>query len=592
MRRSGRSTSDTPSTQPAPTDATAASNTQEKPERSSGAERGGSHQHQQSALPGSCASSSHESRTSRNGLEGDAKSGDEHEVRGLSKDDVKHLFHGAPHFMLEKGRRGRYFPQAFFPWNAKLDITDLQDRRVLKHESFALATLHAHLPVPGEISWRPESGSTHIHETLGMGKRPMFDLSIYERPNMLLFSTHEPGTIGMCHYLESPVADGVADEGRNDTVVPNPINLESLSANEAFKVLAHEDGNNSIGKRAPKQDRLVLSKGGPELWKQIGIRDVTVKMIAERLAQISEMRTKVVEEGWRTTVVNFFSAKVLGEHLFSEVLYPPKKIMDGKSDQNDLKVQIKALAKVLTTPGAWLDFSSPEERLYFSINLHTRRAADDTRTGPSANERRHYALIQLLLSVELIIRVDAVLRLGFALHNKDYEITATELHHFKKLVNLKLDWDLVAARRFLDLCYAKYIKDDEEPQSPLPQSRSVTSGRPHLLDRFKRTSSFDEKEKEDAWRCAILPRQPKIMGEGVMRFAELIGWPPDRIDIIRADLISKLRVPNEQCEKILAAGVERLQQPPLYRNALDKATVELRAAHENTLGGPLSVSFP
>ena len=513
-------------------------------------------------------------------------------VGGLSSDDVKHLFHGAPHFMLEKGRRGRYFPQAYFPWNAELDITDLQDRRVLKHESFALSTLHAHLPVPGEISWPSDSEPSHNRETLGTGKRPMFELGIFERPNMLLFSTNEPGTIGMRHYFEIPVADGVMEEDRGDTTAPKPISLEHLSATEAFKVLAHEDGSVNIGKRAPKQNRLLLSKEGPKAWKQIGIRNITIKMIAERLAQISELRTKVVEQGWRTTVVNFFSTKILGEHLFSELLYPPKKILDGKSDLDDLKVQIEALAKVLTTPGAWLDYSLPEQRLYFSINLHTRKAADDNKTGPSTNARRHFALIQLLLSVELMIRLDAALRLGVALHDKDYEITATDIHHFNKLRNLKLDWDLVAARRFLDLCYAKHIKDDEEPLSPSLQSPSVTSGRPHLLDRFKRTLSFDEKVNEDAWRCAILPRQPKIMGEGVIRFAELIGWPQERIDITRANLIAKMRVPNEQREKILAAGVERLQQPHLPRNALDKATVELRAAHENTLGGPLSVSLP
>ena len=119
----------------------------------------------------------------------------------------------------------------------------------------------------------------------------------------------------------------------------------------------------------------------------------------------------------------------------------------------------------------------------------------------------------------------------------------------------------------------------------------------HLEDLICWTASSEpypsmRRMNEDAWRCAILPRQPKIMGEGVIRFAELIGWPQERIDITRANLISKMRVPNEQREKILAAGVERLQQPHLPRNALDKATVELRAAHQNTLGGPLSVSLP
>jgi hypothetical protein len=79
----------------------------------------------------------------------------EHIDGGLTKDDVQHLFSGAPHFMLEKGRRGRYFPQAHFPWDNQLQINDLQDRVYIKHEAFALSTLHAHLPVPDEVAWRP-----------------------------------------------------------------------------------------------------------------------------------------------------------------------------------------------------------------------------------------------------------------------------------------------------------------------------------------------------------------------------------------------------------------------------------------------------
>ena len=141
----------------------------------------------------------------------------------------------------------------------------------------------------------------------------MFELGIFERPNMLLFSTNEPGTIGMRHYFEIRCSRRCHGRGyRDDTTAPNPISLEHLSATEAFKVLAHEDGSVNIGKRAPKQNRLLLSKEGPKAWKQIGIRNITIKMIAERLAQISELRTKVVEQGWRTTVVNYLQHKSIG----------------------------------------------------------------------------------------------------------------------------------------------------------------------------------------------------------------------------------------------------------------------------------------
>jgi hypothetical protein len=70
------------------------------------------------------------------------------DANGLSRDDVRHLFSGAPNFTLEKGSHGKSFPQVFFPWDNDLEVVDLTGRRWLKHESFALSTLHAHLPVP------------------------------------------------------------------------------------------------------------------------------------------------------------------------------------------------------------------------------------------------------------------------------------------------------------------------------------------------------------------------------------------------------------------------------------------------------------
>ena len=119
----------------------------------------------------------------------------EHVQGGLTKEDVQTLFSGAPHFMLEKGRRGRYFPQAYFPWNNQLDITDLEDRVYLKHESFALATLHAHLPVPEEVGWKPVGDCSFC-------SKEFVDAIIERRKERLSTSTYLPPGF-CCDYTSS-----------------------------------------------------------------------------------------------------------------------------------------------------------------------------------------------------------------------------------------------------------------------------------------------------------------------------------------------------------------------------------------------------
>lgn len=215
--------------------------------------------------------------------------------------------------------------------------------------------------------------------------------------------------------------------------------------------------------------------------------------------------------------------------------------------------------------------------------------------------KRRFALVQLLLAVELVIRLDAALRLGVALHNGEVEVSSVEIHHFNKLRNLKVDWDLVLARRWLDLCYVKKVprgldgKEQESiSQSSPPQS---PSGRSHgrrggLLGRFKSSLHIQEKESVDAWpyECAVLPRQPRVMADGLLRFAEDIGWDAAAVEWIRTELARKLRDKTQvEREDMLALGTEALDHPHVAVNHQDGRTqVELRAAGHETLGGPLT----
>ena len=541
----------------------------------------------------------------------------------MSKEDVEHLFSGAPQFVLEKGTRGRYFPQAFFPWNNDLETSDLQDRRYLKHESFALSTLHAHLPIPDEVNWKPGLAPPSKKEGLELGKRPMFELGIFERPNMLGLEGREPGTIGMRYFLERPVSDGVADEKVKEH--GKDVEIGSAIANapamEAFKMLAlskeNDELNAKIGKHAPVVQRARLIREGPHSWKAVGVRDISMETLTHRMDTINYLRDHVFNAGWRETVLNHMDAAELYSYLFDELLFPPRKVpSDAKHEKASLKIQIEALVKVLTTPGAWVDLSAPEARLRLGKILHSRSTRYHHTKGMFIiDPERKWLLIQLLLSVELVIRLDAALRLGVALHAESFEVSSEEIHHFNKLRNLKVDWDLVVARRYLLLSYIKKIEQKgtasvpRTPQHERPPHSRHTSSATHeqrgsgLFGGLKHAMGLENTAETagphhilDTCDVAVMPRQPVVMVEGLFRFANNIGWP--RSEELQQSLKQKLCTPEpEDREKLLMDAIicsndeTPESKPDNLTSPLQSFNVDLHAATSTTIGGWLSHSW-
>lgn len=527
---------------------------------------------------------------------------------GLTKDDVEHLFNGAPQFILEKGRRGRYFPQAFFPWNNDLEVGDLQDRRYLKHESFAFCTLHAHLPIPDEVGWAPGMPFPMKKVGLETGKRPLFELGIYERPNMLGQDGREPGTVGFRHFIERPVADGVQDSKIREHAkdVEIDLALSDSPATEAFKMLAlsrdNEQLNAKVGKHAPAQDRLKFINGGPAAWKNVGVRPITMQCLVGRMEMLDGWRDRTVSAGWRATVLDQVKSPELHDHLFGELLFPPRKLQNESKwhDKEAMKVQIEALVKVLATPGAWLDLSAPEARLRFGKIINSRTTHFDHTTGTMIiNPERKWLLIQLLLSLELVVRLDAALRLGIAMHAEKFEISSEEIHHFNKLRTLKVDWDLVLARRYLDLCY---VKRNERKETLIKTESGARKFDRHasFFGGLRHTLGLDDRAESEPDLCdvAILPRDPQMIIDGVFRFATNIGWP--RALDVQARLSQKLNQGTQEdrdrflleaffCSNEAHHAQHESEQsivPPL-----DSFNLNLHAATPDTIGGWLSHSW-
>jgi hypothetical protein len=462
-------------------------------------------------------------------------SDDSAEKDGLSKADVNCLFSGAPHFTIQKSSRGKALPEAFFPWDKNVELGDLCGCRALQHESFALGTLHAHLPIPGT----PSSPDTQrLSEKREKWKRPGFDLGIYEVPNRLGLEGKEPGTVGFGYFLELPVGDILRmEKDSKESKSPSYEQIAHMSSTEALKTLQLGEGAATVGKHAPRQDRLQLIRDGSRSWKRLGVRDIEMETIVKRLARISDGHDELVSKGFKVTIFDRQSCEELYDELFRTILFPPKEISHVEKCKS-LEIQIEAIAKVLTTPGAWIDFSYVEWRLHlgqilWEVPPHDGEDMSGIKESPGAE--RKWLFVQLLLSIELVLRLDAALRVGMSDGPNDVPITSREINHFNKLRNTKLEWDLIVARRFID-----HIRVDHWTPATLTVPASPGSHRKQSrMSHFKRKMGFQRDVVDDGvWNCRLTPRHPELQLEGLRLYAELIDWP-NRTKVLDA-LQSKL----------------------------------------------------
>ena len=531
-------------------------------------------------------------------------SGGSAEKDGLSEADIKPLFSGAPHFTIQKSSRGKALPVAFFLWDKNVELGDLSGCRVLQHESFALSTLHPHLPIPG-TSRSPDTQCPP--EKQEKWKRPGFDLGIYEVPNRLGFEGKEPGTVGFGHFLELPIGDIVRmEEDSEKPKTPSYEQIAHMSSTEALKVLQHGQGSATVGKHAPRQDRLQLIRDGSKSWKRLGVRDIEMETIVKRLARISDGHDELVNEGFKVTILDRQSCEELYDELFSTVLFPSKEISCGEK-RNSMKIQIEAVVKVLTTPGAWIDFSCVEWRLHlgqilWEVPPHDGEDMSGTKESPGAE--RKWLFVQLLLSIELVLRLDAALRVGMSDCQSDVHITSYETRHFNELRNTKLEWDLITARRFLD-----HIRVEHRMPaiSNVPVSPSINH-KQSRMSHFKRKMGFQSDTADDGvWNCRLTPRHPELQLEALRLYAELIDWPNRTkvLDALQSKLDGKSSEAGNIRDKLLIDPIPspgELKPSPYSWNSITPSNnifnalngrhfVQLRPARRDNPGGWLTRSW-
>jgi hypothetical protein len=154
---------------------------------------------------------------------------------------------------------------------------------------------------------------------------------------------------------------------------------------------------------------------------------------------LSILHDEVVEHRHGDTILHKQSCAVLYDDLFGKLLYLPAGFKEDRVDKHHrsgLKVQIEALVKVLTTPGAWVDFSLVEPRIRLGQGLwqvppYYGQSSDTSSLGIGAE--RKWLLLQILLAMELLLRLDAALWLGSSDTFREFRLSSDEIHHFNKL---------------------------------------------------------------------------------------------------------------------------------------------------------------
>ncbi|KAJ5772478.1 hypothetical protein N7520_003007 [Penicillium odoratum] len=475
----------------------------------------------------------------------------------LKKKDIKAILSGAPHFLLERGKHGRWYPQVIFPWDEhNPSILRMLDRKPLPHASFTLCTLHAHLPVPD--NWAVRGGvpiELHSWHRTGGLKRASFDIGVFEVPNMLANNGREPGTVGYRHFLEYDIADMVRYSGPSEPREnPEMQRLSQLPASEAFGLM---DGYNKPYSQCLSGavfDRRRLLQEGPTAWKRIGVRDINLRTLVRRLTRLRQLRLKLLVDGSPLTILDFESSHELHTLLHTHFLHPRPPIADLVSGHPEsLKSQIKTLTTVLAAPGAWIDFSLPEWRVRAGQVLWEAPPHADgdcynaSSTGTSQNPwmnpgiERKWLLVQLLLAAELLIRLDAFIRMDMLHDSRGGPMTTQELHHFDKLREGKVNWDLIVVRRFLDILEIECGSTPAEssPVGTPTSDKTTAKHRFSFLDSInRRLTSTTELDVRSAWQCHISSPHIRQQLEGLCVFAENIGWPG--VDTLKTTLEKKL----------------------------------------------------
>ncbi|KZM20925.1 uncharacterized protein EKO05_0006338 [Ascochyta rabiei] len=414
------------------------------------------------------------------------------EIDLLSGASTQALFSGAPSFSVEF-MAGRALPKVSYPWDSEVEHDDADDSIHPVEPSFMAATVHVH--------------PSKKHSTFGVENRhQIYQVNAVEVPSWLSAQGFEPGSIGFAHFVELPQADNLVTDSLYD------------DASEEFI----ETSRNKV-----------LMQTTPE---RIGIRYVNMDAVYDRLIEFQDLYEAFQHSPERITILNNQSPGDLYAHLFSTFLTPPG-YAGANLDPTGLQVQIVAILRVLNLKGIWHDFSLVEWRIRLGQLLFCDPEAMPGRNAQTLWTERDILLLQISLSCELLLRLDAIAATYAGKTDGQTRISAQEIQTFHNLTSRKTDWDLILAHRFLENILV--IKgNDNGALTPVPEPRGLFS----LLG----GTTPKELPRSDV---IFLPQHQSRQLSGLLYFAESIKWP--NMDSLTKSLAEKLGVVTQDVERTI-----------------------------------------
>lgn len=397
----------------------------------------------------------------------------------LGEDAIRATFSGAPQFRV-RTIHGQLVPTVLFPFD-KDKTRDVCDSRPID-SAFSCCTAQHHL-------------------ASGLAREGLqeYDVGVSELPCMLSAQGQERGTVGFEHYLQQEISDA---------------NVEKQELNDAL-----DDEIDVL-------ENLTLFRKQPE---KLGLRRFNLDIIGQRLEELvtfyQEFRTSVR----KIHILKKQSSNELYTFLFSQILFPPR-FSSSSSDPTGLEVQVKCLVDVLKLESLWFDFSLPAWRLRVGEilwgNLYGNTTDDDNDDGVLVSDRE-ILILQITLSCELLLRLDALSAMNGRESLRNLTISDETIEAFRKLQTRKTRWDLILARTFLRNVDVE-VATDETPKSQKPQRTFFSLGQSTTPDAPPTTTP------DISFRPQHLERQLA----GLFRFAHSISWP--EATAVEASLRAKL----------------------------------------------------
>lgn len=409
-------------------------------------------------------------------------------MTALSEDDIERLFSGAPQYFArsESHFAGAPHPSVAFPFDEELEIRDLTDHVQVEAKAWSGVTAWPHLTrdVNHDLSAIRE-----VEET----NRAHFNVRCRERPNMLSMQGLEKGTMGYQAALELSVSDSLEEE---------QFGFESIGTKARAVVEARE--------------RMLSSDG----W----LHRIPQPEILDRLKRNSEM--------YRANSFRKRDPEEAFNELFHVLLRPGKVAPVDKRNKASLTNQINALVKCLGATNVWIDLAHVEWRVRLGQILWGKHHGDDLDDDTSIHdahstaeraEEKYWLLMQILVSSELLVRLDAITEgeeYGSGLFR---QIDAVQ---FERAASATVKWSLLLARSWMD--NVEIVREEDTSLMTLSGDRrgSNSGWLASLASKVSLHSHRNgDRPPSPPHYYTIRGRNGQRQVDGLTHFAKKLQWP-------------------------------------------------------------------